>query len=668
MPAPSTLAASDVALDAVSDSVQRTYQRKPFFAMGRHWVFYVNDAGRLVFDSSVGATGVWYGPTDFVAQADGSEFSVFLQESPASSYVHLVRSDATGANPIYYHRGVLAADGTISWDAQDTAVAQMSGYEYENIGITMGYDDYIYIVYNQVEIADPNKCTPYVCQSITSDGTWTRGAGYPLQITAVEDASWVPLVSPYGTEVMVVYAAASGNIYSRVLAGGAWGAQVDSGFAIGTDAQKISIVSETVRSGVTLSARAVHVAFQAADWDLYSIRYESGAWQGAPANTIEVIGAFRQANPMLTILDTGDSDANHMPATLYCFWTPTTDAPTAEWVTYRVSRDLGDTWTNEAGADAAVELIDETIDGFEVQQSGSAYAYSGSDYDNGDFYIGLVYVVHRMPPALRHAGLIFADPDEDLIGAFVARHTATLNLGCEFIIRQPGPQGVSRDLPCELVIRRTATLNLGADFIVRNTTGTADLGGEFIARHSATLDLHGELDVRYSATLNLGGEFVVRHEATEDLYGEFFVNQAALDLYAYFEIGQGAEDLHGEFEIQQSATSDLYGEFGIRGTATADLFVVFFVRNAGTLDLPCEFVIRRSATLDLPCEFVIRGTITQDVPGEFVIRRSAARNLKVVFDVRHSASADLPAEFRIDKDYISKGLNVSVYRDMTIVG
>ena len=81
--------------------------------------------------------------------------------------------------------------------------------------------------------------------STTADGTWTTGTGYPLQITAVQDASWVPLISPYWQEVIVVYAAANGNIYSRLLAGGVWGAQVDSGSDIGIDPMAISIVSET---------------------------------------------------------------------------------------------------------------------------------------------------------------------------------------------------------------------------------------------------------------------------------------------------------------------------------------------------------------------------------------------------------------------------------------
>lgn len=586
MPTPTTLAASDVALNAIQGSVFRTFQRKAFFALGRHWVFYVDDGGSLVYDSSVGDTGIWLGPAAFKPANDGSEFSVFMLETnPTTAHVHTIWADSTGNSEIEYQRGTLAADGTIAWDAPDTAVPLDIGYEYENLGICMGFDGFIYIVYTKVETADPNKCTPYVCQSITSDGTWTTGAGYPLQITAVEDASWVPLVAPYGTEVIVVYTVANGDILSRLLSGGVWGIPVDTGFDIGNDAQKISIVSETIRSGLAApSSRAVYVAYQAADWDLYSIRYESLAWQGAPANRIQTIGAFREASPMLSILDTGDSDDDHGPATLYCFWTPTTDSPLAEWVTYRVSRDLGDTWTNEAGADAAVSWINETVDGFEIQASGSAYYHSSSDYDRGKFHIGVVYVVHRMPPALRHAGLEFDDPAVNLHGEFMARHGGTADLAAEFIVRQGGPQ-------------------IGEDLL-----------GEFIVRHVGT-------------PVNLPAEFIVSRMGDVELHGEFIVQQRGdVDLHCQFEVGQGAVDLPGEFIAQHADSQDLPAQF--------------FVRNGGTEDLHGEFVIRRSATVNLLCEFIVRQADAQD----------------------------LPAHFRIDVDFISKGLNVSVYRDLGVIG
>ena len=607
MPAPTTLGPTDVSIFGRSESVQRTFQRKAFFAERRHWVFYVNDGGMLVYDSSLIDSEAWDGPTDLTTAVSGAEFSVFVQESPPNSpsYVHFVLSYA-GGSPIFYVRGTLASDGTIAWDAPDEVAPFDFGWQYEQLGITMGYDGNIYVVYTKVLVADVNQTTPYVCQSTTADGTWTTGLGYPLQITAVEDASWIPLVSPYWEEVMVVYAAANGSIYSRVLSGGVWGAQVDTGSNIGLGSEKISIVSETRIMGLNGSSgpvgASVNVAFQGADWDLYSIRYESGAW-GA-ANTIEVIGAFREANPMLAILDQGDSDGDHMPGTLYCFWTPTTDIPIAEWVTYRLSRDQGDTWTNEQGGDQAEGMVDETGSGFEIQASGSAYSFSDPDY-YGKFYIGLVYVVHRMPPALRHTGLVFEDPSVDgkLLGEVIVRNVAAVELGAGF----DGQTSV--DLFCMF-----------------NVMHALNLPGEFIVRHSATLNLFGEFFVTNKGSENLLGEFIIRRDGDVELKGEFFVNQGTVDLFAQFNIGQDSVNLKGEFIVQHEQDENLKGQF--------------IVLHEGD----------------------------ENLRGIFDVRQPGAANLRGIFIVRHPGSVDLPCQFRIDKDFISKGLNVSVYRDLGVVG
>ncbi len=170
MSTPTTVGPTDVNLNVPPDCVQNTFQRKSFFALGRHWVFYVDAAGNLVYDSSVGASGAWLGAVALAPQALGPEFSVWLQDiNPSTAYVHLVRADSTGNTPIYYHRGLLDSDGTIAWDAEDEAVPLDAGWEYEKLGICMDLlNEYIYIVYNKVSTANPAVCTPYVCQSTTS--------------------------------------------------------------------------------------------------------------------------------------------------------------------------------------------------------------------------------------------------------------------------------------------------------------------------------------------------------------------------------------------------------------------------------------------------------------------------------------------------------------------
>ena len=80
---PTTIPATDVSVQVAADAVQRSFQRASFFALGRHWVFYIRDGivPVLVYDSSVGASGVWAGefPTGILL-SDGAEFSVALSQ------------------------------------------------------------------------------------------------------------------------------------------------------------------------------------------------------------------------------------------------------------------------------------------------------------------------------------------------------------------------------------------------------------------------------------------------------------------------------------------------------------------------------------------------------------------------------------------------------------
>lgn len=689
MPTPSTIGPSIVAGDATSTSVQRTFQRKAFFALGRHWVFYANDGGFLVYDSSVGGSEAWLGPEILGGMVpDGGEFTVWLQEiSPLEAYVHLVWADSNGNSPIIYLRGTLAPNGTISWDLPDEAAPFDLGWEYENLGICMDFQNRIYVVYNKVDSGDPTKCTIYVSQSTSSDGTWTMGGGFPLQITALEDGSWIPLIAPYYDGVLVVYTTAGGGIFSRVMDGDDnWGPEVETDFVMGMDPTKISIVSERMKVvGEPIAefwARAVYVAYQAGDWDLYSIRYENDAWQPAPPTRIEAIGPFREANPMLSVLYTGEMDPlgelNHPPGTLYCFWTPTTDSPVAQWVTYRLSVDRGETWIDEDDQDQARSWINETANGFEVQQSGSTYFHSSEDYDNARSYLGIVYVTHMMPPALWHAALGFEDPDEDLPAEFIVRNIGSEELPAEFIVRY----SAALNLPGAFIVRHTASVNLPGEFIARHTTGVANLPAEFIVRHANSENLLGEFIVRHTATpLNLPAEFIIRRTATQDLYAEFEVGQGAEDLKAIFWVNQGAEDLFGEFIVRQTGIPvNLFGKFIVRQETEVEILGEFIVRHTDAANLPAQFEVGQgdenlfakfevihTDIQDLPAEFFVRNADAEDLLGEFIVRHEDIQNLPAEFIVRQASSQNLLAYFSMDKDFISKGLNVSVYRDLTVI-
>ncbi len=104
----------------------------------------------------------------------------------------------------------------------------------------------------------------------------------------------------------------------------------------------------------------------------------------------------------------------------------------------------------------------------------------------------------------------------------------------------------------------------------------------------------------------------------------------------------------------------------------------FIVRPAGSEDLPAgfdtallneelpgKFIVRRSADKELPGQFVV-GQGSEDLPAGFTVNQ--VEDLKCVLIVRHPGSEDLPAGFMVETDeYLSKGLNVSVYRDLGVI-
>jgi len=144
---------------------------------------------------------------------------------------------------------------------------------------------------------------------------------------------------------------------------------------------------------------------------------------------------------------------------------------------------------------------------------------------------------------------------------------------------------------------------------------------------------------------DLGAEFEARRDGSADLPGEFESGQDSENLLGEFFVKQGSEDLPAEFES---------------GQGSADLLAGF--RGQTSVDLGAEFEARRDGSVDLSGEFE-SGQDSVNLAAAFKIVDSA----ELLGYFKGQDIEDLPAHFRTDKDFISKGLNVSVYRDMTII-
>lgn len=537
--APSTIGPATITTAGIDGATRLTHQRKAFYANGRHWVFFVyNDAGtrRMAYSSSVAGSS-YDAPTNIRTATEGDEFSVSLEVSGATYYVHYGWSDNAGGSAIMYRRGALGSGGVITWSAEQTALAAEVGYEFENITICQDYSGFVYIAYTKRKI-DGTETTIYVIQSITSP-TWTASPSNPQQITAIHDPSWIPVIVPFGMEVMVIYSGDNGNIYIRVYAGAMWGMQIDSGFDMGSDARRISVSSERFFGASPVN---VHMVWQDANEDILHASYDL-AWSASHS----VYASTENLSPMLAALWYGDDDTVDHPApTLYCFWTPIAAAPTADWVHYKVSRDAGVTWTDEAGANAVEEWIDETVNDFDNHNIGSVAYRSVPNNTNTKSYLTIVYT--NDGPYVRGAGLEFTDPDEELAAEFVVRPFVAVELLGEFVVRQSSPADVGAPdlLAIFNVARYDANLELLAIFDVDQDNANVELLGIFNVRPQGSAELLGALNVQQAGSQELLGVFAVSRSDSEELLAEFVVTQPdSGEVFARFIVSMDAWIVQG---------------------------------------------------------------------------------------------------------------------------
>ncbi len=558
--APTTVGPVTISALGIEDSVSLPYQRKTFYANGRHWVFFVS-GDQMAFSSSLDGT-TWTALTNIRAVEEGAEFSTWLQDDGVTRYVHYAYSDAVGGGALYYRRGLLNADGTITWTAEQIAEPADAGYEYESLGITLDNSGFVYICYVKVEIADPNNRVPMVTQSIVVP-YWVTSAGYPYTLTAVQDASWIVIIIPFGIEVMTIYATDGGNIVYRVLSAAIWGAQTDSGFDI-ISAIRMSATTEYYGGGVPVDA---HLVFQDTSEDIIHASYTLAGWSAGHT----ILAAADPLAPMLSVLWYGNEDGvNFRPSQqLYCFWLPLTADPTANYVTYKVSRDEGVTWTNEAGGAGSTSWLDETggpPEGFPNVQVGSV-AYRSSLDAEGNQHLGVVYTNRGASPEnVRFGELEFDEPDEDLACGFVVRQPASANLAGELIIRHNSDGDTEGQLLAGFEIAvYSANQELGAAFEVGQ--GSADLLGELVVRQGPDNEnLPAGLYVGVDASGELLGELIVRQLTSQDLAGELIVRQGPVNqelLGALVVRHPDSENLLGEFVIRRSTSRNVAAGFNI---------------------------------------------------------------------------------------------------------
>jgi hypothetical protein len=182
---------------------------KTFYAKGYFWLFYTDADDNTYFRTSEDGFN-WSSPT-FVRAAGPANLSVTVDSG--GDYVHYAWGQ--GAY-LYYRRGKLNSDGTITWDSE----RQVTDFDVNLPNIILDSDGYPWIGYQCI-----SDRKPYVTKSSTKDGTWTTADGFPYKLSDISGdfTNAVPLALS-GSKVYVYYWNHGTPVYGQLWSG-AWGAE-----------------------------------------------------------------------------------------------------------------------------------------------------------------------------------------------------------------------------------------------------------------------------------------------------------------------------------------------------------------------------------------------------------------------------------------------------------
>jgi hypothetical protein len=172
-PAPIVVDLADGGLPASVLGANSQPEDNSFYAVGRHWMFYVANDTDIVYKSALPGGILWTGaevvPTAVVT---GFDFSVWY-DYPTNT-VHYARIDRTGADHINYRMGTPNADGTLTWAAVEQPVLATPGdLVTSRITISVDEDGFPWVAWVDTDGVTPAVGVVYVESSSTKNGIWT---------------------------------------------------------------------------------------------------------------------------------------------------------------------------------------------------------------------------------------------------------------------------------------------------------------------------------------------------------------------------------------------------------------------------------------------------------------------------------------------------------------
>jgi len=194
------------------------WSRKLHYANGRFWAFYSATDASFGFRSSVdGAAWSPYTAIKSPGNCGSHAFCFAVQ----GTKVHYAYTDNSNGGDVFYRRGTLNANGTITWDSAElVAYAVPGGYQglYPSIEVDSG--GYPHIGFLRLTNPSTHPYSVIVTKSSTNDGTWSTASGFPYTLwTGSTYYGWaIPIALTNGK----VYWAYLKNSYNAALSGRLW--------------------------------------------------------------------------------------------------------------------------------------------------------------------------------------------------------------------------------------------------------------------------------------------------------------------------------------------------------------------------------------------------------------------------------------------------------------
>lgn len=309
-PPPGIISPNTIGTSTTVEAV-RSGCRRLLFKHGSYFFVCYSDGTNEVYRTSLDGTS-WGAATNIRANTASYAMAMWYD----GTYVYYAYVLYGSGNNPKFRRGSISG-ATITWGTEVNAAVATNYGEIPNLITDSG--GYPWFMYR----SDSSNGV-IVAKSSTNDGTWANPGGFPVTLTAYQNAH-VGLVPLTTQRVYAMYGkAANGKIYGKLWGGASWGSEEDassSNHVSSDEAHNACAVNE---------GDNIHLVFlKVTTYDIVYRKYTYGVGWGSEA-TVQA-GTTATSGVSLAIDDA--------TGTLYCFWA---GSPTADHVYYK--KCVGGTW------------------------------------------------------------------------------------------------------------------------------------------------------------------------------------------------------------------------------------------------------------------------------------------------------------------------------------